>query len=108
MDYSHHFNALRDYLKPRYSDKPIDSFIQVIMIVLWAVGITVIISKLFDINQKNFDDSGSSFGSYYLDFLEIPFWDLCRVQVSINDMVRMGIGLRWINLVPMEMLSKST
>jgi hypothetical protein len=73
-----HFNALRDYLKPRYSDKPIDSFIQVIMIVLWAVGITVIISKLFDINQKNFDDSGSSFGSYYLDFLEIPFWDLCR------------------------------
>jgi miniconductance mechanosensitive channel len=36
MDYSYHFNALRDYLKlkPRYSDKPIDSFIQVIMIVL--------------------------------------------------------------------------
>jgi len=33
------FNALRDYLKlkPRYSDKPIDSFIQVIMIVLWMV-----------------------------------------------------------------------
>ena len=30
------FNALRDYLKqqPRYSDKPIDSYIQVIMIVL--------------------------------------------------------------------------
>ena len=30
------FNALRDYLKqnPKYSDKPIDSYIQVIMIVL--------------------------------------------------------------------------
>jgi hypothetical protein len=42
MDYQYHFNALRDYLKlkPRYSDKPIDSFIQVIMIVLWMVGIT--------------------------------------------------------------------
>jgi miniconductance mechanosensitive channel len=26
-------------LKPRYSDKPIDSFIQVIMIVLWIVGL---------------------------------------------------------------------
>ena len=48
------FNALRDYLKlkPRYSDKPIDSFIQVIMIVLWAVGIAIIMSRLFDINQK--------------------------------------------------------
>ena len=40
------FNALRDYLKlkPRFSDKPIDSFIQVIMIMLWVVGITLIIS----------------------------------------------------------------
>jgi hypothetical protein len=53
MDYSYHFNALRDYLKlkPRYSDKPIDSFIQVIMIVL---GRWDRYSKLFDINQKNF------------------------------------------------------
>jgi miniconductance mechanosensitive channel len=108
MDYSHHFNALRDYLKlkPRYSDKPIDSFIQVIMI--WAVGVHIIISKLFDINQKNFDDSGSSFGSYYLDFRDTILGFVSSVQVSINDMVRMGIGLRWINLVPMEMLSKST
>jgi miniconductance mechanosensitive channel len=39
--------SLRDYLKlkPRYSDKPIDN-IQVIMIV-WIVGITIIISRLF-------------------------------------------------------------
>jgi miniconductance mechanosensitive channel len=36
MDCRTIFNALKDYLKlkPRYSDKPIDSFIQVIMIVL--------------------------------------------------------------------------
>ena len=48
------FNALRDYLKqiPRYSDKPIDSFIQVIMIVFWLIGITVIISEIFDIKTK--------------------------------------------------------
>ena len=49
------FNALRDYLKlkPRYSDKPIDSFIQVIMIVLWAVGLTVITSKFSISTKKN-------------------------------------------------------
>ena len=31
------FNAIRDHLKniPEYSDKPIDSYIQVIMIILW-------------------------------------------------------------------------
>ena len=40
------FNALRDYLKqmPKYSDKPIDSYIQVVMIILWMIGIFVIIS----------------------------------------------------------------
>jgi miniconductance mechanosensitive channel len=48
------FNALRDYLKlkPRYSDKPIDSFIQVIMIILWIVGIIIIISRLFEIGHS--------------------------------------------------------
>jgi miniconductance mechanosensitive channel len=47
------FSALKDYLKlkPRYSDKPIDSFIQVIMIVLWIVGITIILSRLFEIGH---------------------------------------------------------
>ncbi|MBX9808577.1 MAG: mechanosensitive ion channel family protein, partial [Flavobacteriaceae bacterium] len=48
-------NILRYYLKlkPRYSDKPIDSFIQVFNIMLWLFGITVIISKIFDINSKD-------------------------------------------------------
>ncbi|MEP6930978.1 MAG: mechanosensitive ion channel family protein, partial [Flavobacterium sp.] len=47
------FNSLRDYLKqkPEYSDKPIDSFVQVIMIILWIFGVAIIISKLFGIRQ---------------------------------------------------------
>jgi hypothetical protein len=51
LDNPYHFSALKDYLKlkPRYSDKPIDSFIQVIMIVLWIVGI--ILSRLFEIGH---------------------------------------------------------
>jgi miniconductance mechanosensitive channel len=59
MDYSYHFNALRDYLKlkPRYSDKP--SFIQVIMIVLWAVGITVIFRSCLISIKRTFDYSGA-------------------------------------------------
>jgi hypothetical protein len=61
MDYPNHFTHY-DYLKlkPRYSDKPIDSFVCVIMIVLCNVGITVIISKLF------FD----------IEELFKPFWEL--------------------------------
>ena len=44
------FNALKDYLKhkPRFSDKPIDSYIQVIMIVLWIFGITSFVLIIFN------------------------------------------------------------
>lgn len=92
------FNALRDYLKlkPRYSDKPIDSFIQVIMIVLWTVGITVIISKLFDINQKELlTILGAVSAVIILIFRDTILGFVSSVQVSINDMVRIG---DWITM----------
>jgi miniconductance mechanosensitive channel len=87
------FNALRDYLKlkARYSDKPIDSFIQVIMIALWMVGITVIISRLFEINQT---DILTTFGAVsaliILIFRDIILGFVASIQVSVNDMIRIG------------------
>ena len=92
------FNALRDYLKlkPRYSDKPIDSFIQVVMIVLWMVGITVIISKLFDIDQKELlTILGAVSAVIILIFRDPILGFVSSVQVSINDMVRIG---DWITM----------
>ena len=92
------FNALRDYLKlkPRYSDKPIDSFIQVIMIMLWVVGITLIISKLFDINQKELlTILGAVSAVIILIFRDTILGFVSSVQVSINDMVRIG---DWITM----------
>lgn len=92
------FNALRDYLKlkPEYSDKPIDSFIQVIMIVLWSVGITVIISKLFDIDQKELlTILGAVSALIILIFRDTILGFVASVQVAINDMVRIG---DWITM----------
>ena len=92
------FNALRDYLKlkPRYSDKPIDSFIQVIMIVLWAFGIAVIISKLFEINQKELlTILGAVSAVIILIFRDTILGFVSSVQVSINDMIRIG---DWITM----------
>jgi miniconductance mechanosensitive channel len=92
------FNALRDYLKlkARYSDKPIDSFIQVIMIALWMVGITVIISRLFEINQT---DILTTFGAVsaliILIFRDIILGFVASIQVSVNDMIRIG---DWITM----------
>ncbi|MBP6180940.1 mechanosensitive ion channel domain-containing protein [Flavobacterium sp.] len=92
------FNTLRDYLKlkPRYSDKPIDSFIQVIMIVLWMVGITRIISKLFDIDQNELlTILGAVSAVIILIFRDTILGFVSSVQVSINDMVRIG---DWITM----------
>jgi miniconductance mechanosensitive channel len=92
------FNTIRDYLKlkPRYSDKPIDSFIQVIMIVLWMMGATFIISKLFDIDQKEFLTLlGAVSAVIILIFRDTILGFVASVQVAINDMVRIG---DWITM----------
>ncbi len=92
------FNALRDYLKlkPRYSDKPIDSFIQVIMILLWVIGTTLIISKLFDIDKKELlTILGAVSAVIILIFRDTILGFVSSVQVSINDMVRIG---DWITM----------
>lgn len=86
-------NAFRDHLKsnPSYSDKPIDSYIQVIMIVLWLFGFVMIISKIFDIS------TGTMFGTFgaisaiiILIFRDTILGFVASVQVSLNDMVRIG------------------
>jgi miniconductance mechanosensitive channel len=86
-------NIFRYYLKlkPRYSDKPIDSFFQVFNIVIWLFGITVIISKIFDINQKDLlTILGAISALIILIFRDTILGFVASVQVAINDMVRIG------------------
>ena len=92
------FNALRDHLKtiPAYSDKPIDSYIQVIMIILWIIGITVIIAKLFDLNSdKILSILGAISALIILVFRDTILGFVASVQVTVNDMVRIG---DWITM----------
>lgn len=92
------FNILRYYLKliPRYSDKPIDSFIQVFNIVLWTFGIIVIISRLFDMNSKDLlTVLGAVSALIILIFRDTILGFVASVQVSINDMIRIG---DWITM----------
>ena len=92
------FNALRDHLKtiPSYSDKPIDSYIQVIMIILWILGITVIISKIFDLNSdKILSIVGAISALIILIFRDTILGFVASVQVTVNDMVRIG---DWITM----------
>ncbi|NHM06880.1 mechanosensitive ion channel family protein [Flavobacterium sp. CYK-4] len=87
------FNALRDFLKtkPEYSDKPIDSYIQVIMLILWMIGVTVIISELFNVSANTmFATLGAVSAIILLIFRDTLLGFVASVQVSLNDMVRIG------------------
>ncbi|MGL2966096.1 mechanosensitive ion channel family protein [Flavobacterium sp. XGLA_31] len=87
------FHALRDHLKqnPRYSDKPIDSYIQVIMIVLWIFGFFIIVSKIFDISTTSMLGTfGAISAIVILIFRDTILGFVASVQVSLNDMVRIG------------------
>ena len=92
------FNALRDHLKtmPRYSDKPIDSYIQVIMIVLWGFGITAIILMLFNLKPQTLITTfGAISAIVLLIFRDTILGFIASIQVSVNDMVRIG---DWITM----------
>jgi miniconductance mechanosensitive channel len=86
-------HAFRDYLKqnPVYSDKPIDSYIQVIMINLWIIGIFIIVSKIFDIDSRSMLTTlGAISAIIILIFRDTILGFVASVQVSLNDMVRIG------------------
>lgn len=87
------FNALRDYLKqnPKYSDKPIDSYIQVIMILLWIFAFVFVVSKVFDISTNTMLGTfGAISAIIILIFRDTILGFVASVQVSLNDMVRIG------------------
>jgi miniconductance mechanosensitive channel len=86
-------NAFSDHLKqnPKYSDKPIDSYIQVIMMVLWIFGIIIIISEIFEITTNTLLGTlGAASAIIILIFRDTILGFVASVQVSLNDMVRIG------------------
>ena len=92
------FNSLKDYLKgkEKYKDKPIDSYIQVIMICLWVYGITYFILTLFNIELKALVTTlGAVSALILLIFRDTILGFVASIQVTVNDMVRIG---DWITM----------
>ncbi len=86
-------HTLKDYLKtlPRFKDKPIASYIQVFMIFAWIAGIMTIIAIITDISLwKFFTGLGAASAVILLIFRDTILGFVASIQVSINDMVRIG------------------
>lgn len=86
-------NALKDYFKtlPRLKDKPIDSYVQVIMIFAWAVGLLSAIAIITGIAFLSFITGlGALSAVIILVFKDSILGFVASIQVSINDMVHIG------------------
>ena len=86
-------NTLKDYLKtlPRLKDKPIDSYIQVFMIFAWLGGIMSAIAIITGISFLKFlTGLGAISAVVILVFKDTILGFVASIQVSINDMVRIG------------------
>ncbi|MFV9551075.1 mechanosensitive ion channel family protein [Algibacter sp. PT7-4] len=86
-------NTLKDYLKTlaRFKDKPIDSYIQVFMIFAWLGGIMSAIAIITNIPFLKFvTGMGAISAVVILVFKDTILGFVASIQVSINDMVRIG------------------
>ncbi|CAH8285917.1 miniconductance mechanosensitive channel [Mariniflexile fucanivorans] len=86
-------HTLKDYFKtlPNLKDKPIDSYIQVFMIFAWVVGIFSAIALITRTPFIHFITGlGAASAVIILIFKDTIMGFVASIQVSINDMVRIG------------------
>jgi miniconductance mechanosensitive channel len=87
------FNTMKDYLKTRerYKDKPIDSYIQVFMIFAWIIVILSSLAILTGIPFVHYISTlGAASAIVLLIFKDTILGFVASIQVSINDMIRIG------------------
>ena len=86
-------NTVKDYLKtlPSLKDKPIDSYIQVFMIFAWILGLFSAFAIITGISFVKFATTlGAASAIIILVFKDTILGFVASIQVSINDMVRIG------------------
>lgn len=86
-------STTKDYFKtlPRLKDKPIDSYIQVFMIFAWGLGVVSILALITGISFVKFITTiGAGSAIIILIFRDTILGFVASIQVSINDMVRIG------------------
>ncbi|MAU16933.1 MAG: mechanosensitive ion channel protein MscS [Muricauda sp.] len=87
------FKSVNEYLKtrPNFKDKPINSYIQVFMIFAWAVGLLTIFAVITDTTVWAFFTAlGAASAVILLIFKDSILGFVASIQVTINDMVRIG------------------
>ena len=86
-------NSIKSYFKtlPYLKDKPVDSYIQVFMIFVWLTGVFATVAIVSGISFLEFIAGlGTISAIIILIFRDTILGFVASIQVSINDMVRIG------------------
>ena len=76
--------------KKRYYDKPLQSYVQILMIFAWGIGIFFIVNVLTSFNFKSVATLGATSAMILLIFKDTILGFVASIQVSVNDIVRIG------------------
>lgn len=84
--------SLRNYLfgKPKWKDKPLDSYVQVIMIFVWGFGLFWTIQLLTGFTITGLAALSAASAVIMLIFKDTILGFVASIQVTINDTVRIG------------------
>lgn len=74
----------------RYKDKPMESYVQVLMIFAWGIGIFLIIQELTGYSVISLATLGAASAVMLLIFRDTILGFVASIQVSVNDIVRIG------------------
>ncbi|SDX16977.1 mechanosensitive ion channel family protein [Aequorivita viscosa] len=84
--------TVRNYLEEneRYGDKPLESYVQILMIFAWGIGMFWIIQLLTGYSLKSLATLGAASAVVLLIFKDTILGFVASIQVSVNDIVRIG------------------
>ncbi|MBA3985383.1 MAG: mechanosensitive ion channel [Flavobacteriales bacterium] len=82
----------KNYLRTieNYGDKPLDSYMQIMMIFLWGIGIFFVVYEITGKDVMSFATLGAASAVILLIFKDTILGFVASIQVSVNDIVRIG------------------
>ncbi len=85
--------TITNYLKttnPKYADKPLESYVQVLMIFAWGAGMFFIINAITGYSLTSIATLSAVSAVLLLIFKDTILGFVASIQVSVNDIVRIG------------------
>jgi miniconductance mechanosensitive channel len=76
--------------KEKYRDKPLESYMQVVMLFFWGIAVIFIIYELTGKDILSFATLGAASAVILLIFKDTILGFVASIQVSVNDIVRIG------------------